>query len=449
MNYELGIMNYIYAAFGRCLKARPKAPLFQFIIHNSKFIIALCIAACLLPSKGHADTLTVSTAVELALANNYNILIARNDSAKAGNLRKQKYGSLLPNVNAVGGYSWSKSAPSSPTDGGVYSAGINMNWTLFDGFKMFYAFKQVEERSQLGKEAGRHQIESNVAGVITAYYNLAAASSILEASQVQLALSLQLLAKEELRHELGSTSKRALLRQRVLVNADSAAVSSRELDLVQAIHRLNLALGRSPATDVYARVDTVVTAPEGNAEYWYNEAGKHNAGLRIAQIQHNIAATERGIARAAFWPVLAASGSYAQTFGDMEQTRTSAGLNLTMPLFAGFRNLTNAQNFALDLKNSALSLEQEKKQLEALVYQQWERLVNAWRQTGFERQAVSLATQSLNISVEQYGLGAITDVQLREAQISLIQASIRFETAVFQYKVASVQLQQLTGHIHL
>lgn len=50
MNYELGIMNYIYAAFGRCLKARPKAPLFQFIIHNSKFIIFLVPLVLILPS---------------------------------------------------------------------------------------------------------------------------------------------------------------------------------------------------------------------------------------------------------------------------------------------------------------------------------------------------------------------------------------------------------------
>ncbi|MBD3322026.1 MAG: TolC family protein, partial [Chitinivibrionales bacterium] len=65
------------------------------------------------------------------------------------------------------------------------------------------------------------------------------------------------------------------------------------------------------------------------------------------------------------------------------------------------------------------------------------------------REAVTLASQSLEISKEQYSMGAISDIELREAQLSLTQSRVRLESALFQYKVMRVQLEQLAGELRL
>ena len=410
----------------------------------------------LLPVTLFADTVSITDAVVTALANNYNIRIARIEEQKAQNTRKLKYGAMLPTARVDGSMTYtntdgggSSSLLSSSGETTVYTAAVSGNWTLFDGFRMFYGFKQVEQLAQFTEQASRHHIESSVAGVITAYNNLLALESMLESVRNQLDISRALLNKLKNRYDFGGTTKRVLLRQQVVVNADSSSASALDLDLIQARHALNVAMGRSPNAEITVIPDTSVVTPEHEAAYWFDLTKKHNAGLRMAEISQNIAESEYGIAKAAFWPTVAANGSYSQNFGDSEQKRFTAGLNLSWPIFTGFRTLTAAQNAQLDTKSAQYSLEKELKQLEALIYAQYERQRNAYNQINFERQAVQLAQQSLDVSREQYSLGGISDVQLREAQLALTQSQVRFQSALFQYKVTSMQLEQLAGTLQI
>jgi outer membrane protein TolC len=404
-----------------------------------------------------SETLTAAQTVEIGLANNYNIRIARNNIVKADNMGKMKVGSLLPTARADGSATYTNTEYYSPgsgssglgsiSDGTSYSAGAGLNWTLFDGFKMFYALKQLDQQMELTRETSRFDIESSVVKILTAFYNLGSTRSILAASQQQLALSRKQLERIKAKWEFGGANNTDLLRQQVLVNADSSMVTARELDVVRALHDLNLALGRVPDMPLEVVIDTLVEPPENDAAFWYESAQKHNASLSMSQIQKNIAYSDLGIARAAFWPVLAANGSRSKTWGDNDYTRTSAGLTLSWPLFSGFRTLTTAQNAKIDTKNAELSHDQKQKELQAYIYQQWELLSNAYRQVSFEREAVILAEKSLTVSEEQFKVGRISDVQFRESQLALINAMVRHETALFQYKVATAQLQQLAGKL--
>ncbi len=431
---------------------------------------ALCLRAgrgvgCLLvtlalTSSVAGETLTAAQAVEIGLANNFNIRIARNDAAKADNTRKLKVGSLLPTATASGSATYSNtdyaSSSSSSSYGSsssgetwIYTAGANLGWTLFDGFKMFYGYRQVEERARLAEEASRHAIESSVVGVLTAYYNLVSARSLLDAARSQLGASVEQEKRTRSQYDYGRATKRDLLTQEVLVNADSSAVEARKLDVVRALHALNVALGRNPDEALEVVADTTVDQPRHDRSFWYGKAREHNAGLNMADIQKNIAASQLGIVRASFWPVLSASGAYTASWSDNDYTRSTAGLTLSWPIFSGLTRLTNVQNAKLDKDNAELSYSQTDRELQALVYQQWETLNNACRQVGFERTAVARAEQSLAMSEEEYKLGRITDIQYRDAQLSLLNARVRLESAIFQSKVAALQIEQLAGVLNV
>ncbi len=412
-----------------------------------------------LPLPLFADTISIADAVEIALANNYSIRLARNDEQKAQNSRKLKYGALLPTVRADGSMTYTNidnnvgSVTSTSFSGSgeslIYTAGVAGNWTLFDGLRMFYAYKQVDQTTRFTEQASRHQIESSVAAVITAFYNLLASEAILAAAKHQLEVSRLLFYQLQTRLQLGGISKRVLLRQQVVVNTDSAAVSARRLELIQAQHTLNVTMGRSPGEYVVVHSDTSIVPPAHDVSYWFDRAKNHNAGLRMAEIRQHIAVSEYGIARSAFWPVLAANGSYSRSFGDNEQGRAVLGLTLRWPLFNGFKTLTASQNAVLDKKNAQLSFQKEYKELEALIFASWERQQNAFNQIIFERQAVQVAQQSLDVSREQFALGGISDVQLREAQLSLTQSRVRLQSALFLYKVTKTQLEQLAGTLRI
>jgi len=396
---------------------------------------------------GSADTLNAAQAVEIGLENNYNIRIARNDAVKANNSRKLKIGSLLPYVRAEAGINHSETYAPLEQESVTFSAGGSLGWTLFDGFGMFYAVSRIEEQARLAETVSRREIESGAVQILTAFYNITSMRSLLDAARRQLAISRAQLEYMRNLHDYGKIGSRELLRQQVLVNADSASVAARSLDAIRALQSFNNAIGRSPDASVTTLYDSTLKPPYENAAFWYQEAVRYNSGLQIADIRKNIAVSQAGIANAAFWPVLAASGSFSQSWGDIENTRTGLGLSLSIPIFNGFRNSTSAQNARIDNENAAIAYEQTKRLLQAHIYQQWEIMNNAYQQIGFEREAVALAERSLTTSQEQFRLGGISDVQFREIQLEQIKAHVRLESARFQYKVALAQLEQLAGKL--
>ena len=314
---------------------------------------------------------------------------------------------------------------------------------------MFYAGRQIEQRIDQSELATRHEIESAVVAIMTAYHQLIARQSLLAAARQQLDLSRTQYSFINAQYEYGRIDKRELLHQKVMVNADSSQVLTVHLDVISALHALNIALGRSPDTPVTLITDSVVNCPEHDAAYWYDQALNHNTNLKMAEIRKLIAYSQHAIARAALWPVIAVNGSATATGIDPgdDYFRTRGEITLSVPLFSGFSRITALQNAAIDTLIEALSIEQQRLELQSLVYEQWERLRTSCDQIGFEKQAIDHAEKSLELGIEQFRLGRISDIQLREAQIALINARVRLQSALFQNRVVMLQLQQLAGRL--
>lgn len=400
----------------------------------------------------HADTLTIGQAVEVGLKNNFAIRIARNTTEKSYNTRKLKAGAMLPTIRVDG--SAATTHTTYATAGGQQPSGnVNelkgsaaLNWTLFDGFRMFHAARQIERQIDQSEFATRHEIESAVVAIMTAYYHLVAQHSLLDAAVQQLALSRSQLSFVKAQYEYGRIGKRELLNQEVMINTDSSQVLSRQLDLVSALHALNIALGRPPATPVSLEADTNVNVPEHDAAWWYHEALKHNTGLKITKIRKLIACSQHAIARASLWPTLSVNGSAVSMVTEPDDYfRTRGEVTLSIPLFNGFNRITAVENAAIDTLNAALAIKQKRLELQSLVYEQWERLRISCDQVSFEKLAITRAEQALELGSEQFRLGRISDIQLRETQIALINARIRLQTALFRNKVVMLQLRQLAG----
>ncbi len=405
----------------------------------------------------YADTLTVSRAVEIGLINNFSIRIARNESKKNRNNRMVGRGLMLPSLRLDGAAAKSRTSYYPPSPGtrslpgtaDEAKASVTLNWTLFDGFKMFYTAKQIEQRIEWNELAVRREIESAVVAIITAYHQLAARRAMLAAAQQQLNISRSQLSFVNTQYEYGRVGKRELLHQQVVFNTDSSQILTCRLDYTLSLHALNIAMGRSPDIPAEVIVDSSINCPEYDAEYWYYLALKYNTGLKMAEIEKLIAYTQHAITRAALWPMVAVSATASANIADPgdDILRNRAELSVSIPIFSGFSRITAVKNAAVDTLNEALETEQQKLKLRALVYEQWERLRATCSQIEFEKQAIDKARQALDLAVEQFRLGRISDIQLREAQLALLNAEVRMQSAMFQNKVVMLQLRQLAGRL--
>lgn len=402
----------------------------------------------------HADTLTLPDAVAIGLENNYSIRISKIDEYKSTNNKQLKTGALLPSVRLdasgtkTASHYFSAKPPGAATSGDELRAGAAFNWTLFDGFQMFHAAKQIDLQADFAALATRHQIESAVSTIITAYYDLVARRSLRAAAEEQLALSQNQYLFVNSQYTFGRIGRRELLTQQVIVNSDSSALFSTILAEKRALYALNLSIGRAPDVVCICTADSTTVSPGHTAAWWYTEALSHNAGLQMNVVKKSIAITRYAINEAAFWPVVSTSGSlYAISQNETDLLRSQVALSVSLPLLSGFTRTTARKNSILDTLSASLTIEESHLELQALVYEQFDRLEISEIQVRFESQAINRARESLTLTEEQFRLGRVSDITLREAQLALLQAQVRYQSALFQNRIVAVQLEVLAGKL--
>ena len=147
-----------------------------------KYLIYL-ILLTVHPSLSAQPTLTLEEAVRLALENNYDVRIAANNLTIDRNNVTYGNAGFLPavgadfsNNNNIEDTRQNRSDGTVREGNGVKSSGTNygvgLNWTVFNGFKMFARYDQLKELRTLGEENLRLAMLNKVADVVNLYYDL-------------------------------------------------------------------------------------------------------------------------------------------------------------------------------------------------------------------------------------------------------------------------------------
>jgi outer membrane protein TolC len=162
--------------------------------------LSLIIILFPLFTNGQKKILTLEEAIATALQNNYNILLAKNDSTSAAIDNSYKNAAFIPRLNGNIGTVWNfndqkqiLSDNSKRESKGLRSNNITaqlaLNWTLFDGLKMFATRDKVEEYVKLGELGIKNQIVNTVASIITNYSNIVRQKQQLKAIEEQMSLN--------------------------------------------------------------------------------------------------------------------------------------------------------------------------------------------------------------------------------------------------------------------
>ena len=128
-------------------------------------------------------TYTLRQCLEEGLANNYSLRITRNEEQISKNNATLGNAGYLPTVDLTAGYtgtndnsnSEARSTGETTKTRGIYDqtldAGIDLNWTIFDGFNISTNYKQLKEMERLGATNTRIAIEDFIASLTAEYYN--------------------------------------------------------------------------------------------------------------------------------------------------------------------------------------------------------------------------------------------------------------------------------------
>lgn len=410
------------------------------------------------------DTLSLERAIQLALANEHGIRIARNEVALAEAQATAGTAGLLPRIDASGRGNYSnqntsldfvEGIPDVERNGVVNTAlsgQLGLSYTVFNGGGNFASLERAQLNAHLADIRTRAQVEGTLAQVIALYYALAALDQDVSITGRILAISNDRYARQEGKAALGGVGRLELLNAAVDLSTDSStyllALQRRE----RSARDLNVLMGLAPDTPVKVTANTAYA--QGLAqEQLVQEALQGNVQLASATALVRAAEVDQRIAKALRWPRLDLSAAYGVTdqrngVGLVLGTYTeglNAGLSLSVPIFDGGRVSTQAEQARLRAENAALAEQQARLQVERDVRNAFTTWTGQRDILRMQREAVRTANLNFDRTRELFQSGQLTGLQFRQAQLDLANAERQAVVAGFDAKVAELTLLRASG----
>lgn len=319
------------------------------------FIIILFVV---LPALQAQKTMTLDEAIMQALENNYSLKISRNDETIAGN--NVSLAPFLPTVTGSGRQSQtnnnieSSSSGSDKTRTNLYSAGVTLNWKIFDGLGMFIAYSRQQELLAMSSQRVKINVENLIMRVCSEYYNIIVEQNRMQSALTSLTLSKARYDNAAEKYFLGVISGLDLQQARIDLNADSSAVLSQQETVVSAYIRMTNLLNAGHETN-FSINDTIILAHKIDVESLRERTLNYNNQLLFARQGEQISAYDLEAVRALRYPNINFStgynftrNEYPWTAGSYNQTNgLNWGFNLSWNIFSGFetnRRISNAKS---------------------------------------------------------------------------------------------------------
>jgi outer membrane protein len=439
-------------------------------------IFCLSVISLLLLVRANAQqVLTVEEAIAAALRSNYDILMSREDSASFALDNSYAWAAFIPRLNASANSVWNKNNQNltfrkrdgSGGDSTVardavktsnLNYGVSLNWTLFDGFRMFATRDKLAEFQVLGELGVKNQVVNTVASIINNYYNIVRQKQQLRAIEEQISINEERVKLADRKLSVGLGSKPELLQARVDLNAQLAARLQQHTLMAQLRDQLNQLIGFQIGS-LYEVTDSIPINTGLQFGEFATRIEDTNPGLLFARKNIDIARITLRERRADLFPTLSFNSAY-----NFQQTDNNTVVNLNQPFFnqnKGFNYGFGLQVPILNGFNAKRLIKQAQIDIryQTLFYENQRSLVTTGISNAFkdyevqkqllqlEEQNIELAKENVNIALERFRQGVSTNLELREAQISLQDAYNRLIAARYNTKLAETELLRLKGDL--
>jgi outer membrane protein TolC len=428
-------------------------------------IVALTVALGINIMLFAQPLLGIEEALNIAIYNNFEVMIAKNQAQMAANFNTLGNAGFLPTVNA-----------GAVTDASVrntnlqfftgeevdrnnarnqnLNAFVELNWTVFDGFKMFATKNKLDELEKYGRYEMLFRIEVVASQVMSLYYQLVQENKYLEILNQTLAISNERVNLAETRLNIGSGSELQALNAITNRNADSSAVLQQQLLIKNIKADFNLLLGRQPTVDFAVSSDFIFLNTLDFSALT-EEAEKQNKALLIARTQVAVASNQIREAQSAYYPRVNLFGAYdfntsQNEVGVVSRTRSfgpALGASLTWNLFNGLNDKIEIQNRKMAFENAELDNKLVDLEVQTNLYKSYNDYT-VWKQLlALESVNVEAAEEDVRIAKTNLDLGGLNDVEFRVIQISALNAEYRLLLAEYRTRLAEIELMRLSGRL--
>lgn len=441
-------------------------------VYTCLFIMLLCLTAsyCSVAQTQPSKIYTLEDAVKTALQKNPDLVSAKLEVERADARVSEAWGSALPSVNVAGQYVQALKKPvfflpdfSDLKSGRIVPIEIGTKHSM----NMTVSATQILFNSAVITGVGAAKIYSGaardlynskkleiIAKVRKAYYG------VLMAGEAQAMMRSNLKNAEENLRNVQRMSKQGLvseydeLRASVGVENLRPIVIQSENNYALALDGLRGAMGieTKEAFDVQGKLqfEAVDEAIIANA---METVLKANYTLMAVRHQHELGQAAVNIQRSGFFPTLAAFGNYQYQMAKNDFVfstndfigSSQVGLSLSINLFDGLQTNARVEQAQLDVAKSQEQLTGLETNLRTAAHSVALQLRQAKQRIDAQGKTVEQAERGYKIATTRFTSGSGTQLEVNDAQLALTQAQVNRIQAVYDYLVASADLDQLLG----
>jgi len=409
--------------------------------------------------------LRLDDAIEIALSQNPNILISSNEKEIAQVNNNWWAAGRIPTVglnstfnNSITNLNQKLNNGTVIERNGARNSTINVNgqfsYRIYGGKRMYIIKNRLDLEEALADEVLKQDINQTVFDVINRYIDIVRLKSQLDAVRETISFFEERSKLSQVRFEIGTAGKNDYLQSQVDLNVQRTS----ELNILNSIELAKMELNRVMVRDPFTAFEVEdIPAPEilPSREEMMQAIDAQNpqiTALRfnqkiLTQLREEILATQKP---SVFANASANFNRNSSTAGFNLFTMTygpQAGLSLSVPLSAGPIVRQQVKVNDLQYKNQDLQIQNVKNDLTSLAANAYQNYENANRQIGLEEQNLAIIREHNAISMERFRKASITTVELRQAQLNLIEAQNRIINSRFILRQSEAQILYVMGRL--
>lgn len=410
--------------------------------------------------------LTLDRALEIALSESNTIKIADMTVEKSGYAKKGSYAALYPNVNINGSYQRTllkqvmvMEMPN-PITGETQTAEIKMgrdnnistsatasmplvNASLWESLKLSgMDVEMAVEQARSSKIAMVKQVKQAFYAVLLAQESYNVMSQVYENAQKNF-------EKTDQRYNVGKASEVERLRAQVTMLNAEPNVSSAENAVLLATWQLKAVMGIDLDTEVEVVGNLNDYTEMMLTPYASEEDLSGNSSLLQLDIQDRMLESTLRMQKRQYIPTLAASINYNYSAMGDDELRwfpsSTAALSLSIPVFDGLQKHYAIKQTKVTRNMLALQREDTERNLRIAIRNFNDQMALCVKNYEAANATVGIAQKSYDISEKMFEVGKATQVELNDAQVSLMQAQLTQAQAVYNFMVTKASLDELIG----
>jgi outer membrane protein TolC len=295
-------------------------------------------------------------------------------------------------------------------------------------------------------------VDNSLANLLFLFYEVSFEQERLNLFESNIKFSEERLRIVEQKYNVGKESKISLLQAQVDLNTDrSSLIQQQELLLDRKIQLLRV-MGLDQEPDFFLETEVMLDSTLKIGEL-LAKAEIQNPLLMSQNLNFEIATQlKEELSRSRLPEVnLNVDYSYSNLESDAgflvsnQTTGLTYGLTARMNIFNGFNRQRELQNAEIQKLSADVQREDTKSLINSTIRTTYNGYFNNYQLSRLEEENLKVAFENSEIALERFRLGVSDALELREAQVNYVNAQIRYLQAVYDTKMAEIELQRLTG----